>query len=105
VVYVVDSLFCGEEMTVRYGSADGQEVRLSPPMGDELPTKGFDPGEDTFQAPPGDGSGLSVRLSISCFAQYSSTNCDGLDSVSSNFGILLYAHCHLELDNTTSLWL
>lgn len=40
--------------------ADGQEVRLEPPVGDELPTKGFDPGEDTFQAPPANGSGVSV---------------------------------------------
>ena len=41
--------------------ADGQEVKLDTPYGDELPEKGFDPGEDTFQAPPSDGSALSVR--------------------------------------------
>jgi hypothetical protein len=100
VVYVVDSLYCGEEMTVSCGSADGQEVRLSPPMGDELPTKGFDPGEDTFQAPPTDGSGLSVRLPISRPAQYSWGKCEGSDSVNSDFGILLYVHCHSESHNT-----
>ena len=32
--------------------ADGQEVRLAPPAGEELPSKGFDAGEDTYQAPP-----------------------------------------------------
>lgn len=42
--------------------ADGQEVHLDTPFGDELPAQGFDPGEDTFQAPPKDGSGVSVRL-------------------------------------------
>lgn len=41
--------------------ADGQEVKLEIPFGDELPERGFDPGEDTFQAPPSDGSGVSVR--------------------------------------------
>jgi aconitate hydratase len=43
--------------------ADGQEVRLDAPDGDELPEKGFDPGEDTFQAPPKDGSQLTVNVS------------------------------------------
>lgn len=40
--------------------ADGQEVHLDTPFGDELPAQGFDPGEDTFQAPPKDGSDVSV---------------------------------------------
>lgn len=31
--------------------ADGREVALAPPSGDELPAKGFDAGEDTYQAP------------------------------------------------------
>ena len=44
--------------------ADGQEVKLEIPFGDELPERGFDPGEDTFQAPPSDGSGVSVRRAV-----------------------------------------
>ena len=31
----------------------GEEVRLDPPVGEALPDAGFDPGEATFQAPPG----------------------------------------------------
>ena len=38
----------------------GEEVRLDPPVGEELPEGGFDPGETTFQAPPADGSGVEV---------------------------------------------
>jgi hypothetical protein len=42
-----------------------QEVKLDTPYGDELPEKGFDPGEDTFQAPPKERKGLSVRDCLS----------------------------------------
>ncbi len=38
----------------------GEQVRLDPPTGQALPDAGFDPGEDTFQAPPADGSGVEV---------------------------------------------
>lgn len=42
--------------------ADGQKFKLDEPNGDELPTRGFDPGQDTFQAPPPDGSDLAVDV-------------------------------------------
>merc|ERR1712241_158651 len=42
--------------------ADGQEFMLDSPYGDELPSQGFDPGEDTYQHPPGDGSGVPVDV-------------------------------------------
>ncbi|MGH9273413.1 MAG: aconitase family protein, partial [Acidimicrobiales bacterium] len=38
----------------------GEEVRLEPPVGEALPKGGFDPGEETFQAPPADSSGVEV---------------------------------------------
>ncbi|KAE9537575.1 hypothetical protein AGLY_006598 [Aphis glycines] len=40
--------------------ADGKEFKLNNPFGDELPAKGFDPGQDTYQAPPADGSAVSA---------------------------------------------
>jgi len=40
-----------------------EEVSLSTPVGLELPELGFDPGENTFVAPPADGSGIDVRVS------------------------------------------
>ena len=41
----------------------GEEVRLRVGPGEELPAQGFDPGADTFQAPPPDGSGIEVVVS------------------------------------------
>merc|ERR1712241_352129 len=44
---------------------DGSNLQLAEPYGDGLPTRGFDPGEDTYQAPPADGSGVTVDVSPS----------------------------------------
>jgi len=44
---------------------DGSEVRLSAPTGEVLPKKGYDAGEDTFIAPPADGSSIVVEVSPS----------------------------------------
>lgn len=35
---------------------------MESPYGDELPSRGFDPGEDTYQHPPEDGSGVKVDV-------------------------------------------
>jgi len=42
---------------------DGSEVRLEAPVGEVLPDKGYDPGKDTFTAPPEDGSAVEVVVS------------------------------------------
>ncbi len=44
-------------------AADGTEVRLEAPVGQVLPDAGYDPGEDTFTAPPADPSGVEVLVS------------------------------------------
>merc|ERR1712088_396426 len=44
---------------------DGSDLQLAKPYGDGLPNRGFDPGEDTYQAPPEDGSGVAVDVSPS----------------------------------------
>ncbi len=41
----------------------GEEVKLSVPVGVELPPRGFDPGEEGFIAPPPDSSGIDVKVS------------------------------------------
>ena len=41
----------------------GDTVELAEPEGIELPPDGFDPGEDTFVAPPPEGSTVEVRVS------------------------------------------
>jgi aconitate hydratase len=42
---------------------DGSEVRLDAPVGEVLPDRGYDPGQNTFTAPPADGSGVVVEVS------------------------------------------
>ena len=41
---------------------DGTEVRLDAPIGEVLPSAGYDPGEDTFTPPPADRSSVSVEV-------------------------------------------
>jgi len=36
--------------------------KFSSPFGDELPKAGFDPGEDTYQAPPASGDGVEIKV-------------------------------------------
>jgi len=50
-------------LTDKLKAADGSEFALSSPFGDELPADGFDPGMDTYQAPPADGSNVVVDVS------------------------------------------
>ncbi len=42
---------------------DGTEVTLDAPVGQVLPDAGYDPGADTFTAPPADGSAVEVAVS------------------------------------------
>ena len=42
---------------------DGSQVKLDAPRGDILPANGYNEGEDTFTAPPADGSGVTVAVS------------------------------------------
>jgi aconitate hydratase len=43
--------------------ADGQPFKLTSPYGDELPHKGFDTGQVTYQAPSASGASVSVKVS------------------------------------------
>lgn len=43
-------------------AADGSQFKLEAPSGDYLPERGFDPGMDTYQEPPKDGSALKVDV-------------------------------------------
>ena len=42
---------------------DGKEFKLKEPTGDGLPTRGYDPGENTYQAPPEDRASVKVAVS------------------------------------------
>jgi aconitate hydratase len=42
--------------------ADGKSYKLEPPKGDDLPSKGFDLGANTYQGPPSDNSKVEVKV-------------------------------------------
>jgi len=42
---------------------DGKPFKLQPPSGVDIPSKGFDLGANTYQAPPKDGSKVEVKVS------------------------------------------
>lgn len=64
----------------------GEQVKLDPPTGDELPTKGFAVEDAGYQAPAADGSGVTVAVSptsdrlqlLAPFAAWEGTDLKGL---------------------------
>jgi aconitate hydratase len=40
----------------------GEKIKLMPPVGDELPSRGFDPGESGYVAPAKDGSEIEIEV-------------------------------------------
>jgi len=42
--------------------ADGKPFKLADPNGSELPARGFDPGQDTYQPPAKDGAKIAVEI-------------------------------------------
>ena len=42
--------------------ADGKEFKFTDPSGNELPPRGYDPGQNTFQAPPEDRASVNVAV-------------------------------------------
>ncbi len=42
--------------------AKGEQFKLNSPTGEELPPRGFDPGQDTYQPPAADGSSVQVQI-------------------------------------------
>jgi aconitate hydratase len=51
-----------DPLTGTLTAGDGSEVRLEPPQGEELPARGFDPGESGFVAPPADRAAVGVEV-------------------------------------------
>ncbi|MDE3247863.1 MAG: aconitate hydratase, partial [Bacteroidota bacterium] len=67
-------------------NAKGQQVKLDPPSGDELPAKGFSVDDPGFQAPAADGSSVVVKVDpksnrlqlLDPFAAWEGTDLKGL---------------------------
>jgi len=52
-------------LTDKLKDKDGNEFLLSPPTGEGLPERGYDPGQDTYQAPPAERASVNVAVSPS----------------------------------------
>ncbi|KAI1340659.1 aconitase family-domain-containing protein [Xylariaceae sp. FL0016] len=52
-------------LTDKLKDKDGNKFLLAPPTGDGLPSRGYDPGNNTYQAPPADRSTVQVQVSPS----------------------------------------
>lgn len=50
-------------LTDELTGSDGKKFKLEAPTADQLPQGGFDPGMDTYQAPPADSSAVAVNVS------------------------------------------
>ncbi|KOS23368.1 Aconitate hydratase [Escovopsis weberi] len=50
-------------LTDKLKDKDGNEFMLKPPTGEGLPSKGYDPGNNTYQAPPKERDVLTVQVS------------------------------------------
>jgi aconitate hydratase len=49
-------------LTDELTASDGSKFKFSAPSGDTLPSRGFDPGVDTYQAPPESGANVQVDV-------------------------------------------
>ena len=49
-------------MTDELIGSDGKPFKFESPSGFELPPRGYDPGENTFQAPPADRAAVQVAV-------------------------------------------
>ena len=49
-------------LTDELTGSKGEKFKLQPPSGDELPSRGFDAGQDTYQAPSKDGKNIDVKI-------------------------------------------
>ncbi|XP_070075627.1 probable aconitate hydratase, mitochondrial [Drosophila takahashii] len=49
-------------LTDELTGSDGKKFKLKAPFGDELPAQGFDPGQDTYTAPPASGENVKVAV-------------------------------------------
>eukprot|EP01135_Chromosphaera_perkinsii_P004695 Nk52_evm6s294 gene=Nk52_evmTU6s294 len=88
--------------------ADGKPFKLECPNAAELPAKGFDPGEDTFQPAPADGSKLSVNVSPSSDRLQLLTPFDKFDGKDlENMPILIkaFGKCTTDHISTAGPWL
>jgi len=60
IAYALSGTLEFNPLTDELVTDDGRRVRLEPPVGEDLPARGFDPGESGFVAPPETRSNIEV---------------------------------------------
>ncbi len=60
IAYALSGTLDFNPLTDEIATPDGQLVKLDPPVGEDLPARGFDPGESGFVAPPENGAHIDV---------------------------------------------
>lgn len=61
--YAISGDLCFNPLTDYLINSDGEKVKLTEPVGIELPVNGFDVKDPGFLAPPADGTGISINVS------------------------------------------
>jgi len=87
---------------------DGKKFKFQPPSGHELPPSGYDAGENTYQAPPANGSSVKVAVDpqsdrlqlLSPFASW-----DGKDLVNMPILIKVKGKCTTDHISAAGPWL
>ncbi len=63
IAYALAGTLDFNPLTDRLTATDGTQVLLAEPVGEKLPSRGFESGDTMFEAPPADGSAVSVVVS------------------------------------------
>jgi len=63
IAYALSGTLDFNPLTDALETPTGERVKLDPPIGEDLPSRGFDPGESGFQAPPPNSAGIDVVVS------------------------------------------
>ena len=86
-VYAISGDLTFNPMTDTLKNKDGKDVKLDPPVGEELPAKGFEVKDAGYLAPAADGSGVTVAVDpksdrlqlLDNFAEWEGTDITGLN--------------------------
>lgn len=62
VAFSIAGDLCFNPLTDTLTNEQGEQVKLSPPVGETLPSKGFADGDNGYLAPPSDGSAVAVSI-------------------------------------------
>ncbi len=63
IAYALSGTLDFNPLTDALETPTGERVKLDPPIGEDLPSRGFDPGESGFQAPPPNSEGVEIVVS------------------------------------------